>query len=169
MVKLALAFHVACGLVTLGALVVVWQIGRKLGTIDRAATFLEDVGFAKDFQIKGTVLLRGAALVTAALVVLNTVGTLVLAFLYNSLSGVFGGLIFSVLEEQPRARGDARGRRRGRGRDAPSRRRTAPTGRRAPEPVPAPPAVVLPAPAVGDVGPRSSSADDWLATARDGG
>lgn len=190
MAKLALGFHVACGLVTLGALVVVWQIGRKLGTIDRAATFLEDVGFAKDFQIKGPVLFRGAAVVTAALVVLNTVGTLVLAFLYNSLSGVLGGLIFSVLEEQPRPRGDARGRRgdrdtgRGRGRDRrqdrgrdADRERGRSSGRastaapdRVPAPVAARAAVVPPAaPSSADVGSRSGGADDWLAAAREGG
>ncbi len=100
--KLALAFHLACAVVTLGALVVVWQVGRKLGTVDRVAKFLEDVGFARDFEIKGPVLFRGSLGVAGVLVLINTVGTVVLAFLFNSLSGLLGGLVFSVLEEAPR-------------------------------------------------------------------
>ena len=98
--KLALAFHLACAVVTMGALVVVWLVGRKLGTVDRVAKFLEDVGFARDFEIRGPVLFRGATAVAGVLVLVNTVGTVVLAFLYNSLSGLLGGLVFSVLEEQ---------------------------------------------------------------------
>ena len=104
MAKLALAFHLACAAVSLGALVVVWQVGRRLGTIDRVARFLEDVGFARDFEIRGPVLLRGAVAVAGVLVLLNTIATVVLAFIYNSMSGLLGGLVFSVLEEQPRRR-----------------------------------------------------------------
>ena len=180
MLKLAVAFHLACAVVTLGALVVLWTIGRKLGTIDRGATFLEDVGFAKDFQINGAVLFRGAAIVAGVLVLINTVGTLVLALLYNSLSGVLGGLVFSVLEEQSRpvasakAGRDGRASRDGRAGQGRSRRRRPAPARTESPPLSVPTPVlpdrsfaVGPPPAASSVGSVADS-DDWLAAARDG-
>jgi hypothetical protein len=191
--KLAVAFHLACAVVTLLALVVVWTVGRQLGTIDRIAKFLADVGFAEDFELKGDVLLQGAAAVFAVLALLNTVITIVLAFLYNSLSGVLGGLIFSVLEEQPRApRGDGRaseralrnGRRddaeaaRGGGGAAPGRQRgrrparpAVGAGRPAGSTAPALPSGE-PAAAAGQTSstaPDQADRDDWLRAAREAG
>ena len=168
MAKLALAFHLACGAVSLGALVVVWQVGRKLGTIDRVARFLEDVGFARDFEIRGPVLLRGAVAVAGVLVLLNTIATVVLAFIYNSMAGLLGGLVFSVLEEQPRRRPPpgAQARRA----PVPSRQQAA---RRDPPPV-GPAAVSLTLPPRSIVVPDTvadadveSTDDDWLRAARE--
>jgi len=153
--KLALAFHLACAVVSMGALVVVWLVGRKLGTVDRAAKFLEDVGFARDFEIHGPVLLRAATAVAGVLVLANTVGTVVLAFLYNSLSGLLGGLVFSVLEEQsPRRPATTR-------RD---RKRSATEGAVTPPAVPVRPVVSAPPPPTLELEPAT---DDWLQAARE--
>ena len=153
--KLALAFHLACAVVTMGALVVVWLVGRKLGTVDRVAKFLEDVGFARDFEIQGPVLFRWATAVAGVLVLVNTVGTVVLAFLYNSLSGLLGGLVFSVLEEQSPPR-PATTRR--------DRRRPAAEGAVKPQAVPVRP--VVSAPPLPTLEPEPVT-DDWLQAARE--
>jgi Transmembrane domain of unknown function (DUF3566) len=113
--RVALFFHLFCFLLTLGALVVVWQIASRAGLVKNIETFLGDIGFDgkgskgaaegalhKDIELDGQVLLRAAAAIGAVVTLMNTLATVVMAFFYNMISGMFGGVVMSVLEEIPR-------------------------------------------------------------------
>ncbi len=97
--KLAVAFHAICGAISLGVLTLIWQIGENAGFTDRVVNFLVDIGFAESVRISGASLFRGAFTVAVGLVLHNTVVTVLLAALYNLLSGLLGGVIMSVVED----------------------------------------------------------------------
>ena len=104
--KMALIFHLFCYALTVGVLVVVWNVAFRLGTITKLETFLSDFGFSdkatkQDFRLHGDALFRAGMLAGLGLVALNTLGTVMLAFFYNGVSGMFGGVVVSVLEERP--------------------------------------------------------------------
>ena len=104
--KMALIFHLFCFALTVGVLVVLWNVAFRLGTVTKLETFLSDFGFSdkvtkQDFRLHGDALFRAGTLVGLGLVALNTLGTVMLAFFYNGVSGMFGGVVVSVLEERP--------------------------------------------------------------------
>jgi Transmembrane domain of unknown function (DUF3566) len=109
--KLALVFHAICGAISLGVLTLVWKIGDNAGFTDRVINFLVDIGFAESVRISGASLFRGAFTIAVGLVLHNTVVTVLLAALYNLLSGLLGGLIMSVVEDDQVRRTGRRGRR----------------------------------------------------------
>ena len=98
--KVAFLFHLCCGLVSLLAVVGLWFIADRIGTRDQIESFLGDLLGTKDFQLFGDKLFRAALGVTGALILLATIGTVVMAFLYNMLSSIFGGVVVSVLQER---------------------------------------------------------------------
>jgi hypothetical protein len=97
--KLALAFHAVCGAISLGVVALLWRLGESAGFTDRFTNFLVDIGFADSIKISGASLFRGATTIAVALVLHNTVVTVLLAVLYNLLSGILGGVIMSVVED----------------------------------------------------------------------
>jgi hypothetical protein len=104
--KLALVFHLFCFGLTLAVMVALWNVAFRLGTITKLETFLSDFGFSdkvskQDFRLHGDALFRAGALAGLGLVALNTLITVMLAFFYNGVSGLFGGVVVSVLEERP--------------------------------------------------------------------
>lgn len=106
--KVALVLHLLCYALSVGVLIGLWWVAYRFGLVKKFETFLSDYGFSdkatrKDFQLKGPPLLRAVAIGGLVLVGINTLLTVVLAFFYNGVSGLFGGLVVSVLEERPRA------------------------------------------------------------------
>lgn len=104
--KVAFVFHLLCYALTMGVLIGLWWVAYRFGLVKKLETFLSDYGFAdkatrKDFVLKGDPLLRAVAIGGVVLVGINTVLTVVMAFFYNGVSGLFGGLVVSVLEERP--------------------------------------------------------------------
>ena len=98
--KVAFLFHLCCGVVSLFAVIGLWFAADRVGTRAQLESFLGDLLGTKDFQLFGDKLLRVAVGVTGALILLATVGTIVMAFLYNMLSSIFGGVVVSVLQER---------------------------------------------------------------------
>ena len=103
--KLALVFHLFCFALTVAVLVVLWNVAFKLGTITKLETFLSDFGFSdkasrQDFRLHGDAIFRAGTMAGLGLVALNTLATVLLAFFYNGVSGLFGGVVVSVLEER---------------------------------------------------------------------
>ena len=103
--KVAVVFHLVCYALTIALLVVLWRIADRLGTISKLETFLSDFGFSdkaskKSFQLNGGALFHAVSIGGLGLVLLNTIGTVTLAFFYNGVSGLFGGIVVSVLEER---------------------------------------------------------------------
>lgn len=104
--KLALVFHLFCYALTVAVLVVLWNVAFRLGTITKLETFLSDFGFSdkvskQDFRLHGDAIFRAGTMAGLGLVALNTLATVLLAFFYNGVSGLFGGVVVSVLEERP--------------------------------------------------------------------
>lgn len=99
--KLALLAHACCYGVTLGVGALLWKLALRYDLVHNIEKFMSDIGFAQDFRIDGPTLWRVVVRGGAILVVLNTVGTVLLAFFYNTVSGLFGGVVLSMLEEVP--------------------------------------------------------------------
>jgi hypothetical protein len=98
--KLALVFHAICGVISLGVLVALWKLAERADVPDRMTGFLVDIGFAESVDYTGSRLFSGATTIVFALVLHNTVVTVLLGALYNLLSGLLGGLIFSVVQDE---------------------------------------------------------------------
>lgn len=99
--KVAFLFHLCCYLVTLGVAAAAWKVILGFGTVENLEKFLSQSSGIENFRIDGPTLFRVVAYGGAVLVGLNTVGTVLMAFLYNRLSALFGGLVFSVLTDGP--------------------------------------------------------------------
>lgn len=100
--KIGLLFHLISGIMSLVVGIGLWTIASKAGLLKKLASFLGDLLGTTNFQIDGALILRGAIPVVGALVLINVIATVVLAFVYNMLSGIFGGLVLSVLQEIPK-------------------------------------------------------------------
>ena len=96
--KVAFFFHLLCYLLTLGVLTGVWFVAGRMGTIKNLERLITRLGW-DEFEAHGDVLFRAAAAIGASLVFVATIATVTLAFFYNMLSGIFGGLVLSVLQE----------------------------------------------------------------------
>jgi hypothetical protein len=99
--KVAFFFHLLCYLLTLAVLTGVWFLADRMGTVKNLEKLISRLGWEK-FEVRGDVLFRSAAIIGASLAVVATVATVTLAFFYNMLSGIFGGLVLSVLQRQRR-------------------------------------------------------------------
>ncbi len=101
MAKIALFFHAFCGALTLGVGVALWWLARRFGMVTKVESFFNDYG-TRNFKIHGDVIFKASIALISALVVVNVIATMLMAFLYNMLSGLLGGMVFSVLQEVPR-------------------------------------------------------------------
>ncbi len=111
--KVAFFFHLLCYLLTLGVLTGVWFVADRMGTVRKLEKLATGLGW-DTFEVQGDVLFRSAAMIGASLAVVATIATVTLAFFYNMLSGIFGGLVLSVLQEHTDgSSGSRRQRRRG--------------------------------------------------------
>jgi hypothetical protein len=106
--KVAFFFHLLCYLLTLAVLTGVWFLADRMGTVKNLEKLISRLGWEK-FEVRGDVLFQSAAIIGASLAVVATVATVTLAFFYNMLSGIFGGLVLSVLQEH--TDGSSRSRR----------------------------------------------------------
>jgi Transmembrane domain of unknown function (DUF3566) len=100
--KIGLLFHLISGIMSLAVGIGLWTVAAKAGLLEKLASFLGDLLGTTNFQINGGLILEAALPIVGALVVVNVVATVVLAFVYNMLSGIFGGLVLSVLQEIPK-------------------------------------------------------------------
>ncbi len=98
--RVGFVFHLVSFATTLGAGVILYNVGNRSGLIDRFTSFLGEIGFAEDFAVDGRALLGALVPAGLALVLLATVGTVLAGALYNVVSGLLGGLIISVIEDR---------------------------------------------------------------------
>ena len=91
MLKISVCFYI-CGMaVTMVALVALWVIADAAGVIHSVEKFFGDLLQTKDFTFLDGEILRGALLVSAVLVVLQIVITVIAAAFYNVFAELFGG------------------------------------------------------------------------------
>jgi Transmembrane domain of unknown function (DUF3566) len=98
--KIAVCFYI-CGMaVTMVALVALWVIADAAGVIHSVEKFFGDLLQTKDFTFLNAEILRGALLVSAVLVVLQIVITVIAAAFYNVFAELFGGVEITISEDE---------------------------------------------------------------------
>ena len=98
--KIAVCFYI-CGMaVTMVALVALWLIADAAGVIHSVEKFFGDLLQTKDFTFLDGEILRGALLVSAVLVVLQIVITVIAAAFYNVFAELFGGVEITISEDE---------------------------------------------------------------------
>jgi hypothetical protein len=98
--KIAVCFYI-CGMaVTMVALIALWAIADAAGVIHSVEAFLGDLLQTKNFTFLDAAILRGALLVSAVLVVLQIVITVIAAAFYNVFAELFGGIEITISEDE---------------------------------------------------------------------
>ena len=98
--KIAVCFYI-CGMaVTMVALVALWLIADAAGVIHSVEKFFGDLLQTKNFSFLDGEILRGALLVSAVLVVLQIVITVIAAAFYNVFAELFGGVEITISEDE---------------------------------------------------------------------
>jgi hypothetical protein len=97
--KLSLIFYFCVLLVVMLGLVVFWSVVNRLGIIETMVAFLADLDL--DVQIHGGNIARALFLLGLLNVVLWSGINVFLAFLYNLVSDLIGGLRITLAEEEP--------------------------------------------------------------------
>ena len=143
--KVSILFWLSMVVVLLVGAIVLWSVGQTSGAVGKIESFVEQLGFT-DFRFRGTEIFKLALFGGLLFVVAGTVFTTILAFLYNLVSDLVGGIEVVVMEEEAVVPAADQGRRGDRSRGGTPRnggRRQAPPPqppRQAPaSPAPAPP------------------------------
>jgi hypothetical protein len=98
--KISVCFYI-CGMaVTMVALFALWVIADAAGVIHSVEHFFGDLLQTKDFTFLDGEILRGALLVSAVLVVLQIVITVIAAAFYNVFAELFGGIEITISEDE---------------------------------------------------------------------
>jgi len=98
--KISVCFYI-CGMaVTMVALVALWVIADAAGVVHSVEKFFGDLLQTKDFTFLDGEILRGALLVSAVLVVLQIVITVIAAAFYNVFAELFGGVEITISEDE---------------------------------------------------------------------
>lgn len=140
--KVASLFYVCLFFSLLVATVLLWNVGRVTGTIDRFESFVSGMGsygecvpekglspgteFDRDedckegnvrvgmFEIDGRIVFRSALVGGIVFVIAGTVATVLMAILFNLLNDVTGGIRYTLVREPGPATGPPPGGRTGR-------------------------------------------------------
>jgi hypothetical protein len=96
--KVSLLFYLSMFLILLVAAVLLWGAATTIGVVGNIESFMDSIGF-EDFTFEPPVLLRGAALGGAVLVLTGTLGNVIMALLYNLISEVVGGVKVTLGED----------------------------------------------------------------------
>jgi len=98
--KISVCFYI-CGMaVTMVALVALWAIADAAGVIHSVEKFMGDLLQTKNFTFLDGEILRGALLVSAVIVVLQIVITVIAAAFYNVFAELFGGIEITISEDE---------------------------------------------------------------------
>ena len=103
--KVALVFSVFFYAVALVAGVLLWQVAYATGTIDNVEKFFEGFGW-ETFKFNGGQIFHNAWIAGLFVAVGLTGLAVLLATLFNLITDLVGGVRFSVLEEEVRARAE---------------------------------------------------------------
>jgi transmembrane protein DUF3566 len=98
--KIAICFYICATAVLLVALVALWAIADAAGVIHSVEKFFGDLLQTKNFTFLDGQILRGALLVSAVLVVLEIVITVIAAAFYNVFAELFGGVEITISEDE---------------------------------------------------------------------
>jgi hypothetical protein len=97
--KVSFIFFVCVYIVSLVALVVLWNLAAGAGLIENIESFIEEMGAFEIFEFEPGQLFQGAALGGAVLTVLATGLAALGSVLFNLISDLVGGIRLTVIEE----------------------------------------------------------------------
>jgi Transmembrane domain of unknown function (DUF3566) len=98
--KVSVCFYICAIAVIMVALVSLWLIADAAGVIHSVEKFLGDLLQTKNFSFLDADILRGALLVSAVLVVLLVVMTVIAAAFDNLFAELFGGVEITITEDE---------------------------------------------------------------------
>ena len=101
--KLSAIFYFCLMLIVYGGLLILYGIMSATGAMDKAAEFIGNIGFedkAGTFEINGNWLFTRLFIIGCGMVVAAAIINLLVAFLYNLLSDVLGGLEVTLSEKR---------------------------------------------------------------------
>lgn len=97
--KVSFIFFLCVYIVSMVALVLLWNLASGAGVIENLESFIEELGAFKTFEFEPDQLLQGTALGGAVLVILATGFTALGSVLFNLISDLVGGVRLTVIEE----------------------------------------------------------------------
>lgn len=97
--KVSIFFYISLVIVLLIGAVILWSLAQSAGAVSKIEKFMQDLGFT-DFRFRGREIFKVTAFGGIILVVAGTVFTTILAFLYNLISDLAGGVEVQVIEEE---------------------------------------------------------------------
>ncbi len=97
--KLALVFFVCVWVMFMVAVVIVWSIAQRSGTVERVESFVNDLGIT-GWKLNGTFVFRQYGLFGLVMVFACTTATVVSTIIFNLISDLVGGVWISVIEEE---------------------------------------------------------------------
>lgn len=98
--KVSLIYNACLLVIILVGGAILYNVARAAGLMANIEAFIQELGLV-GFRFRGDVLLRTSFLLGLLLVVALTALCVVLAFLYNLIADLVGGLEVTVLEEAP--------------------------------------------------------------------
>jgi Transmembrane domain of unknown function (DUF3566) len=98
--KFALIFYFCLMLVVLLGLGILYAVLNSLGIIDTTEQLLSEVGFPQDFQINAGYIFRTLFLIGLISTALWAALTVFVAFLYNLISDLVGGIEVTLTERR---------------------------------------------------------------------
>lgn len=96
--KVSVLFYLSLSLALVTAGVLLWAGARSIGLIGNVEGFMDKVGFT-DFRIQAGQLLQASVIASAVFVVAGSLANLLMAVLFNLISGVVGGVKLVLAED----------------------------------------------------------------------
>lgn len=98
--KFSILFYLCVMTVILGALVILYGILGAIGALDSVTRLIRDLFADQNFEIHGDWLFTRSVLIGFAMVVLWSLINLFVAFLYNLISDIVGGIEVTLSERR---------------------------------------------------------------------
>jgi hypothetical protein len=76
-----------------------WRAADSAGLLDNIESFFVDIGLFDDFEFKGDVMFRAAAIGGLVLAVASAAALVLMTVIFNLISDLMGGIRVSVIEE----------------------------------------------------------------------
>jgi hypothetical protein len=98
--KLSFLFYLCVMTAIIGALVILYGVLDAIGALDSVTRLIQDLFADEDFQIHADWLFTRGVLIGFAMVVLWSLINLFVAFLYNLISDIIGGIELTLSERR---------------------------------------------------------------------
>jgi transmembrane protein DUF3566 len=140
--KVSIFFYLSMVIVLLIGAIILWSLAQSSGAVGKIEKFMRDLGFT-EFRFRGDQIFKVTLIGGIILMIAGTVFTTIMAFLYNLISDLVGGIEFQVIEEEAVYQGSAPG---GPGGGPPGAKQAGRRGRSGRRRQPAPPGATQPLP-----------------------